>query len=227
MRPRFKTLHTQQLYSIDAPSLYRAEGYKLVPEGRIDYQHLVGQWDDILRLVVTVKLGYAKASTLLRRLNSYARQHPLYRALKDLGRLYKTRFILRYIAEPSLREATEGMLSKVEHANNFSAALTLGNNGAFTWQTHDEQLIAEGCKRLIMNAINYYNLLLMSDKLHRCTTESEKEELLATILTSSTHTWHHINLQGEYDFSDDMPALISFDLDALMRLSLERKAKRG
>jgi len=226
LRPRFKTLHTQQLYSIDAPSLYRAEGYKLVPEGRIDYEHLVSQWDDILRLVVTVKLGYAKASTLFRRLNSYARQHPLYRALKDLGRLYKTRFILRYIAQPSLREATEGMLSKVEHANNFSSALTLGNNGAFTWQTHDEQLIAEGCKRLIMNAINYYNLLLMSDKLHRCTTESEKEELLATILTSSTHTWHHINLQGEYDFSDDIPAVIPFNVEALMRLSLERKAKR-
>ena len=66
----------------------------------------------------------------------------------------------------------------------------------------------------------------MSDKLHRCTTESEKQELLATILTSSTHTWHHINLQGEYDFSDDIPAVIPFDLEALMRLSLERKAKR-
>jgi hypothetical protein len=66
----------------------------------------------------------------------------------------------------------------------------------------------------------------MSNKLHRCTTESEKEELLATILTSSTHTWHHINLPGEYDFSDDMPAVIPFVLAALMSLSLERRAKR-
>ena len=29
--------------------------------------------------------------------------------------------------------------------------------------------------------------------------------MLATILRSSTHTWHHINLQGEFDFSEVGP----------------------
>ncbi|NBB23083.1 Tn3 family transposase [Runella sp. CRIBMP] len=53
-----------------------------------------------------------------------------------------------------------------------------------------------------MNAINYYNLLYLSERLRQCSTESELQELLRTILQSSTHSWHHINLRGEYDFTD-------------------------
>ena len=64
-----------------------------------------------------MKLGYVQASTLLKRLNSYARQHPLYRALKDLGRLYKTDYILRYVHDADLRATVEGMLTQVEHSN--------------------------------------------------------------------------------------------------------------
>ena len=127
LRPRFVTIHRQRLYSIDAVSTYKEQAYKLVPDARIDYEHLVEQWDNILRFVASIKLGYTQASTLLKRLNSYARQHPLYKALKDLGRLYKTEYILRYVDEANLRATVEGMLTKVEHSNKFSSAVTLGN----------------------------------------------------------------------------------------------------
>ena len=93
----------------------------------------------------------------------------------------------------------------MEHANRFVKAVNLGNNGEFAWATYQEQLIAEGCKRLIMNAINYWNLLYLSEQLKRCTNSAEHKVLLEAILHTNTHTWHHINLQGEYDFSDDSP----------------------
>ena len=53
-----------------------------------------------------------------------------------------------------------------------------------------------------MNAINFYNLLYLTEKLRECATKTEREDLLKTILQSSTHTWRHINLAGEYDFSE-------------------------
>lgn len=215
-RPRFATIHRQQLYSIDAVSTYKEQGYRISPNARIDYDNLINQWDEVLRFVATIKLGYAKASQLFKRLNSYDRQHPLYRALRDLGRLYKTEYILRYIDDPLLRETVEGILTRVEHANRFAKAVVLGNNGQFGWATYHEQLIAEGCKRLIMNAINYWNLLYLSDKLNSCHKPSEREELLKAILHSNTHTWHHINLQGEYDFSEDSPAMVLFDLEQVV-----------
>ncbi len=226
LRPRFVSIHTQQLYSIDAVSAYKEAKYTITPHKRIDYEHLVANWDDLLRLGASIKLGFVKASTILKRLNSYARQHPLYRALKDLGRLYKTEYLLRYVDEPELRETVEGMLTKVEHGNKFSSAVILGNNQAFGWQTPYEQDIAQGCRRLIMNAINFYNLLYLSEKLRQCATEPEREELLKTILHSSTHTWHHINLQGEYDFSEPPSSEAPFDWDALLHLRLPKGIRR-
>ena len=226
LRPRFVTIHTQQLFSLDAVSTYKDLGYTITPVKRVDYQHLVSQWDDLLRLAVSIKLGYVKASTILKRLNSYARQHPLYKALKELGRLYKTEYILRYVDQPELRESVKGMLTKVEHANKFSSAVTLGNNQAFGWQTQQEGQIADGCKRLIMNAINFYNLLYLTEKIRGCTTATEREDLLKTILQSSTHTWHHINLAGEYDFSESVLPDVVFDLEALMQFILPGNIRR-
>lgn len=229
-RPRFATIHKQQLYSIDAVSTYKEQGYKLTPNARIDYENLISQWDEVLRFVATIKLGYTKASQLFKRLNSYDRQHPLYRALRGLGRLFKTDYILRYIDEPELRETVEGILTRVEHANRFAKAIVIGNNQTFGWATYHEQLVAEGCKRLIMNAINYWNLLYLSDKLNHCRQPSERDELLRAILRTNTHTWHHVNLQGEYDFSEEYATTVLFDLtawiDSFTDVSLNGQALR-
>jgi len=220
LRPRFTTIHRQRLYSLDAVSTYKQAGCRIVPDSGIDYEHLVEQWDPILRFVTSIKLGYVQASTLLKRLNSYARQHPLYKALKDLGRLYKTEYILRYVADPELRATLEGMLSKVEHSNKFSSAVTLGNNQALNWPTERERTIANGCRAIIINAINFYNLLCLSEKLRQCRHSNDRTELLRTILKSSTHTWHHINMGGEYDFSAPAPLDASFDLSTLINFPL-------
>ncbi|WP_019991028.1 Tn3 family transposase [Rudanella lutea] len=221
-RPRFVQPHRQQLYSLDAVGTFKSKGYKIVPSSRVDYEHLVAYWDDILRFVASQKLGYVRPSTLLKRLNSYAKQHPLHKALRDLGRLYKTDLILRVVDDAGLRASIEGMLSKVEHSNKFSNAVTLGNNGSFDWPTQADRDTASGCRMLIMNAINFYNLLYLSEKLRVSKTTAEREELLTTILQSSTHTWHHINLAGEYDFSDGTMPPSPFDLKMLMDLPLAR-----
>ena len=220
-RPRFVQTHRQQLYSLDAVSLYKAKGYRIIPSSRVDYEHLVTYWDDVLRFICSQKLGYVRPSTLLKRLSSYARQHPLHKALRDLGRLYKTDLILRVVDDVQLRASIEGMLSKVEHSNKFSHAVTLGNKGSFDWPNQQERNIANGCRMLIMNAINFYNLLYLSEKLRQCK-PIERDELLKTILKSSTHTWHHINLAGEYDFSDGTISPAVFDWKALMDFQLIR-----
>jgi TnpA family transposase len=173
-RPRLTAIYKRQLYPINAVYTYKALGYKIVPDYRIDQERVEEYWDEILRFVCTIKLGYEKGSNLLRRLNSYARLNLLHKVLKDLGRLYSTLYILRYIGHPEIPESVEGIMSNVEHANKFAKAITLGNNQDFNWATHYEQHLAEGCKRLIMNAINYYNLLLLSEKVNACTNHGRR-----------------------------------------------------
>ena len=68
-RPRLASIHKLQLYSIDAISNFKELGYQIVPNQKVNYELIIEYWDDILRLVTTIKLGYEKASVLLRRLN--------------------------------------------------------------------------------------------------------------------------------------------------------------
>ena len=49
-------------------------------------------WDDILRLIATIKLKEVTASELFRRLNSYSKQHAPYHALKAFGQIPKSLF---------------------------------------------------------------------------------------------------------------------------------------
>lgn len=139
-----------------------------------------------------------------------------------MGRLYKTAYVYQYMDDELIRKTVSGSLSKIESSNNFSKAITIGNNQELIWATRKEQLIAEGCKRLIANAVNAYNLLLLSEKLALTHTEEEKQSLLKKIVRTSTQSWAHINLVGEYDFSDGKDYK-TFDLNRLMELILKRE----
>jgi len=78
-------------------------------------------------------------------------------------------------------------------------------------------LIYEGI--LTVTHLNTYNLLLLSEKLIQTKSEQEKQSLLNKIIRTSTQSWAHINLVGEYDFSDGKEYK-TFDFDALMKLIL-------
>ena len=221
--PRLAKIHEQQLFSLDAVSEYRQQGYRIKPDAKINYELIIEQWDEILRFVTTIKLGHCKASTLIKRLNSYSQQHPLYKALKELGRLYKTVFILQYVDQPAIRKSTKRVLSKIENSNKFAKAITHGNNQQLLGATYREQLTAEGCRRLIANAINCYNLLFLSDAYEKGADSGEREVLMKSILQTSTHSWEHINMLEEYDFSEKQDYQ-QFDLNAILRQPLQNAA---
>jgi TnpA family transposase len=68
---------------------------------------------------------------LFKRLNSYSKQHPLYRGLKEFGRGPKTLFILKYVDDVDFRQAIEKQLNKVESSNKFSKAVSYGHSQEF------------------------------------------------------------------------------------------------
>jgi len=144
------------------------------------------------------------ASDLFRRLNSYARQHPLYSALKAFGRIIKSMFVLRYIDDVELRQAIEKQLNKIEQSHNLTCAVSVGNPRELVYAEKYEQEIAEGCKRLIKNAITCWNYLYLSQKLEETESSEKYQALLHAIANGSISIWRHINMIGEYDFSDEL-----------------------
>ena len=203
--PRIKNLKKSSLYSF--PNHKRKEyedlGFRLLPDKYINPQLIEGDWDDVLRFNATLKLKVATASQLFKRLSNYTNQHKLYKALKEYGRIHKTLFILKYVTNVEFRQAIEKQLNKGENSNKFSRAVGFDNNQEFLFGEKDQQDIAENCRRLIKNAIIAWNYLYLSQKFIEAPTPQARSVLLEIIRHGSVATWKHVNLSGEYDFSEE------------------------
>jgi TnpA family transposase len=200
--PRIKNLKRQPLYLCKTRRECDRSQWKITPAGYVEDEVIVAQWDEILRLITTLKLKEVTASDLFRRLNSYSKQHSLYRALKAFGRILKSLFILRYIDDVTLRQALEGQLHKIELAQRFTRAVSVGNPREFLQAEKHEQELAEGCKRLIKNCLVCWNYLYLSQKLAETTAAAQRARLLHAIAHGSVVAWGHFNLLGEYDLSE-------------------------
>ena len=137
--PRFKTLKRQRLYIFKNRKALDRSSWKIKPAGYADDEIVIQQWDDILRMIATIKLKEATASDLFRRLNSYSKQHALYQALKAFGQVPKSLFILQVIDDPVLRQAIEKQMDRIEHLHRFTRAVSVGNPREFLQAEKEDQ----------------------------------------------------------------------------------------
>ncbi len=84
-----------------------------------------------------------------------------------------------------------------------SRAVAVGNPREFAQTKKEEQEIAESCNRLIKNSIICWNYLYLARQIGKITDAEAKESLMSMVATHSPMTWAHINMRGEYDFSDE------------------------
>lgn len=200
--PRIKGFAKQRLYSFERIAHYKALGYPILPDGYIDTDLIERHWDDILRFVVTIKLKEATASQLFKRLNSYAKQNPLYRALKEFGKIIKSLFMLNYTADVKLRQAIEKQLNKGELGNRFTKAISFGGNHLLGFAEKESLDIADACRRLIKNSVLCWNYLYLSKQLTQAEPQKQSS-IIQSLKAGSPVAWRHINMHGEYDFSDE------------------------
>jgi TnpA family transposase len=201
--PRIKKLSKQKLYAFESRKNYEEQEFVLLPSRRIRESLIENHWDDILRFIATIQLKITTASQLFRRLNSYSKQHSLYSALKEFGKIQKSLFILKYYDDCPFRQAIESQLNRVENSNKFSKAVSFGHSHELIQSEKEDQEIAESCQRLIKNAIVCWNYLYLSRELATEKNEERKAKLLDAIENGSVMTWAHFNLHGEFDFSDE------------------------
>ena len=86
--PRIKDLPEQRLWELTAAEPYEHIGP--VFSGKIKPAVIQSQWDEIMRLIATIKSGEVRASFIVERLAASGPQHSLFRALQEMGRLVKT-----------------------------------------------------------------------------------------------------------------------------------------
>lgn len=204
--PRIKGLGRQQLYTFSSRKQTTQKLQGFIPKKYINENNIVPQWDDVLRFIATIRLKVATASQLFRRLNSYSTQNPLYKALKEFGKIPKTDFILKYSDDPTFRQAIEKQLNKVESSHKLGKAISICNDHAFLNTDKEDQETAEACRRLIKNALICWNYIYLQMKKDAEMDEDKKKEIIEGVKNGSIMWWGHFNFNGEFDFSDEKMA---------------------
>ncbi|NET40284.1 MAG: transposase, partial [Cyanothece sp. SIO1E1] len=197
--PRIRDLGDQKLYRTSGIDMADYPCLKAHLKGTINIPLILASWDEILRLVGSIKKGWVSASLIVQKLQAYPRQHPLMRALQEYGRLLKTIHILRWYADEANRRRLNRQLNKGEALHSLRSELFFANQGKVRGQ-RDEQLRNQvGCLNLVTNAVIVWNTLYIQKVVEQLRKEGvEVDESDLKRIWPTRHA--HINLYGTYHF---------------------------
>ena len=196
--PRLADAGGARLWRIDQKADYGL--LNRLAADRINTKIITEQWDDLLRLAGSLKLGVVQASGLIRTLQTNNSPTRLARALAELGRIIKTVHLLNYFDDEAYRRRILVQLNRGEGRHMLSRAVFHGKRGELRQryrQGQEDQLSALG---LIVNVIVLWNTIYMDAALRQLRKEGfEVREEDVARLSPLGH--EHINMLGRYAFS--------------------------
>jgi TnpA family transposase len=99
--PRLRNLKDRKLHTFEKPDAYPAlQEHIGVP---INTSLIMEYWDDLLHLAASIQTRTVAPSTILKRLAASRNPSQLARALRELGRLERTLFMIEWYSDPALR----------------------------------------------------------------------------------------------------------------------------
>ena len=193
--PRIRDLADKRLYirgnAKQYPTLVGLIG------GNVNVKQIRAHWDEILRLAASIKQGTVTASLMLRKLGSYPRQNGLAVALRELGRIERTRFTLDWMQHVELRRRVQIGLNKGEARNALARAVFLNRLGELRDRSFENQRYRASGLNLVVAAIVLWNTVYLERAVQalRDSGQNINETLLPHC---SPLGWEHINLTGDY-----------------------------
>src|SRR6266481_6410261 len=133
----------------------------------------------------------------LKRLVGFSAKNRFYRANRDLGRIFKTEFILQYLSEPELRRRIRRGLLKVEQLHALARDVFYGRRGRINARELWEQMNTCSCLNLILACIVYWQACEISRVLSECDPIANGIDL--SLLEHVSHIeWDNVVLYGQY-----------------------------
>ena len=193
--PRLRDFPDRRMACIEAPGQYPS--LKPLMGGRVKVDVIREHWDEIVRLVASLKAGTVLPSAMLRKLAAYERQNQLDLALREIGRVERTLFMLDWLESPALRRRCQAGLNKSEQRHFLTQVICTFKQGRIADRTHEAQQFRASGLNLIIAAIVYWNSTYIADAVAhlRSIGEPAPDELLAH---TSPVGWGHIAFSGDF-----------------------------
>lgn len=196
--PRIKGVQQQRIYRVDADRNYGALEPLLARKDRtLSFDHICAQWDRMGHFYASLEQGHSTASTALKRLVGYTGKNNFYRANRDLGRIFKTEHILRYLSDPLARQKIRRGLLKSEQMNALARHVAYGKQGTIDARDLSGQKTTASCLTLIIACIIYWQAKEFSRIITQCDPGDSSIDL-SLMNRISPIGWDNIVLYGEY-----------------------------
>ncbi|MCL2768071.1 MAG: Tn3 family transposase [Synergistaceae bacterium] len=195
--PRIRDISELKLYSFSNSADYRK--IEKIIHGKINSHIIRENYDDVMRLAHSICEGKTSASLILSKLGSYSRQNTLAAALREMGRIEKTIFILDYISDKSMRRRIQKGLNKGEAINAMARALFFGKRGELRERELQDQLQRASALNILINALIVWNTAYLQKAIEhlKISGDDVNGDLLKHIAPLG---WEHVNFLGEYTF---------------------------
>jgi TnpA family transposase len=193
--PRIRDLSDKRIVipgkKTDYPSLAALIG------GTVNQKIILTHWNEILRLATSIKQGTVTASLMLRKLGSYPRQNGLAIALRELGKIERTLFMLDWIQDIELRRRVNAGLNKGEARNALARAVFFNRLGELRDRSFENQRYRASGLNLVTAAIILWNTVYLERAINALKANGHNFDS-SLIQHLSPLGWEHINLTGDY-----------------------------
>lgn len=173
--------------------------------GDIDWDLIATHWRDVMQVVLSIQAGRVLPSMLLRRLGTYNRRSRLYRAFREIGRVERTLFLLRFVSDIEVRRTIRGETTKIEAYNDFLDWVCFGGPVVKSGDPVEQEKQLKYAS-LVANAVMLSNVADMSGVLSTMAADGHPvtPDLVARL---SPYMREHIRRFGQYVLDmDDLPA---------------------
>lgn len=149
--PRIRDIGDQTLYSLD--KFADTPLVNSLLKGKLNPDLFVNQWDDLLRLAGSMKLGWVTSFLLIRRFHQMPKQNALVKSLQEYGRVIKIVFLLRCLGSADYRRQINTQLNKGELLHALRNYLFVARDSQNRKHHLEEQLNQAVCLNLVTNAV--------------------------------------------------------------------------
>ena len=224
--PRLKNIHKQKLYYASASQRKEYSNLDAILKEPINWKVIRDNYDEAVKHIVAIKLGMMEADVFVKRFSRDNYQHPVYKAIIEIGKVAKTIFLCRYLMEESLRIEIHEAQNVVERLNSIMGFIFYGKLGEISTNIKTDQELSIVCLHLLQASMAYVNTLIFQIVLSRPEWQNKLTQEDKRALNVLFHS--HINPYGLFPLDLDIRlGIIKTNLESHRSGNDEAKQTKG
>lgn len=163
--PRLKNINRQKLYYSRANDKNNYGNLTSILQSSINWQVIEDGYNEAVKHTVALKIGTVDPDVIIKHFSKDNYEHPVYKALTEIGKAVKTIFLCRYISSEELRIEIHHALNVVERLNGIMGFIFYGKLGEISTNNREDQELAVVCLHLLQVCMVYINTLIIQEAL--------------------------------------------------------------